>query len=275
MTIVHVPASTANLGAGFDVLGLAFGRGLELELDADEKTVGLVSDTHIAKRAFVACGGHGDIAVRTNFPPGRGMGYSGAARVAGAVAAAVQRGDDWQTMRDELLNQAARLDGHADNTAASLYGGLVVVASEECVRVPSGLAPEVVLWIPARETSTKESRSALPESVSLEDAVFNSSRSSLFAAAWAAGDIDALRVATQDRWHQERRLQAVPESAIALRAMQDAGACGAWLSGSGPTIAGLAFDASTRGAIEQALAQLNFDARVEVVAVDEEGTTVG
>jgi homoserine kinase len=274
MTVVRVPATTANLGAGFDALGLALGRVLELELDADPTTNDVAHETHPATRAFVAAGGVGSIAVRTDFPPGRGMGFSGAARVAGVVAAAVQRGERWQDERPSLLAHAAELEGHADNAAASMYGGLVVVAGDRCVRVPTDLDPEIVLWIPERETSTKESRATLPASLLFDDAVFNLGRAALFVAAWAAGDSASLRTATEDRWHQTRRLGAVPESAAALEAMREAGAHGAWLSGSGPTVAALAADATTRAAIESALVTLTDHARIDILAVDHEGTTV-
>jgi homoserine kinase len=275
MTIVRVPATSANLGAGFDSLGLALGRSLELELlTGDDDASIAASDAHPAARAFAAAGGVGSIAVRTDFPPGRGMGFSGAARVAGVVAAAMQRGEPWHDQRASLLEVAARLEGHADNAAASMFGGLVVVAGDRCVRVPSAVNPEIVLWIPERETSTRESRTTLPASMAFGDAVFNLGRAAMFVAAWAAGDFDALRVATEDRWHQQQRLAVVPESAAALEAILAAGAHGAWLSGSGPTIAGLAADAETRLAIETALGTLAVTARVDVVSINHEGTTV-
>jgi homoserine kinase len=142
------------------------------------------------------------------------------------------------------------------------------------VRVPTDLDPEIVLWIPERETSTKESRTTLPASLPFDDAVFNLGRAALFVAAWAAGDSASLRTATEDRWHQTRRLGTVPESAAALDAMREAGAHGAWLSGSGPTVAALAADSATRAAIESALVTLTDHARIDILAVDHEGTTV-
>jgi homoserine kinase len=271
MTTVRVPATTANLGAGFDTLGLALTRALILDLDAADADA--VADSHPASRAFHTAGGEGRIAVHHDFPAGRGMGFSGAARVAGVVAAAVQRGDDWSARRAELLALAAAFEGHSDNAAASMYGGLTVTAGEHCVRVPSPLQPSVILWIPDRETSTKQSRTMLPDEVAFADAVFNIGRSALFVAAWATGDLDVLRAATEDRMHQDRRLAAVPDSAAALAAAVAAGAHGAWLSGSGPTIAALAADAPTRAAVVSALERLP-SGRVDECAIDQEGTTV-
>lgn len=271
MTTVRVPATTANLGAGFDALGLALTRALELDLDPAASDV--VADSHPASRAFHTAGGDGPIGIRHDFPAGRGMGFSGAARVAGVVAAAVQRGDDWRSRRAELLALAAVFEGHSDNAAASMYGGLTVTAGDRCVRVPSPLQPSVILWIPDRETSTKQSRTMLPDEVAFSDAVFNVGRAALFVAAWATGDLDALRIASEDRLHQDRRLAAVPDSAAALAAALAAGAQGAWLSGSGPTVAALAADESTSAGVVDALAHLP-SGRVDECAIDQEGTTV-
>ncbi len=275
MTVVRVPATSANLGAGFDALGLALTRRLELALDVDDGHLALAAESHPATRAFRACGGTGTIAVRTDFPPGRGMGFSGASRVAGVVAAAVQRGDDWQAERERLLTAAAEMEGHADNAAASMYGGLIATAGDHsiAVRAPAQFRPHVVLWIPERETSTKQSRTSLPTTVTLDDAVHNLGRATLFVAAWATGDLGAFATATDDRWHQAHRLALVPESAAALAAMQRAGAHGAWLSGSGPTVAALAGDDATRDEIVAAL-ESHSRGRTDVVAVDYDGTTV-
>ncbi len=275
MTVVRVPATTANLGAGFDALGLALSPHLELAIDVDDAHAAAAAESHPATRAFRACGGTGSIAVRTDFPPGRGMGFSGASRVAGVVAAAVQRGASWYEERRALLAVAADLEGHADNAAASMYGGLIVSAGDHSIAVPApeSFRPRVVLWIPDRETSTKQSRTTLPTMVSLDDAVHNLGRAALFVAAWAAGDASAFGTATDDRWHQPYRLPLVPESAAALAAMQAAGAQGAWLSGSGPTVGALACDDETADAIVAALREHDAG-RTRVVAVDQVGTTV-
>jgi homoserine kinase len=275
VTVVRVPATTANLGAGFDALGLALSYGLELALDADDAHPAAAGESHPATRAFRSCGGSGTIAVRTDFPPGRGLGFSGASRVAGVVAAAVQRGAPWSRERRDLLAVAAAMEGHGDNAAASMFGGLIVCAGTHSIAViaPDSFRPHIVLWIPDRETSTKQSRSALPTTVSLDDAVHNLGRAALFVAAWAAGDTSAFATATDDRWHQPHRLPLVPESAAALAAMQRAGAQGAWLSGSGPTVGALACDDETRDAIVAALGE-HHAGRTSVVGVDYVGTTV-
>jgi homoserine kinase len=127
--------------------------------------------------------------------------------------------------------------------------------------------PAVVVWVPDSETSTDESRAVLPAQVSMADAVFNIGRASLLVAALAAGDIAALRDATADRLHQDRRLRERPASRAAFEAALDAGAWCAWVSGSGPTIAALA-------SIDHALAiaaALPVDGEARVLAIDTVG----
>jgi homoserine kinase len=131
------------------------------------------------------------------------------------------------------------LEGHADNVAASLYGGIIATAAGRAVRVPLAFDPAIVVWIPSFTTSTDESRARLGPDVRLADAVFNIGRTALLVAALAAGDVDALRSATEDRLHQDRRLTAAEPSRLALAAATDAGAWCAWLSGSGPTVAAM------------------------------------
>jgi homoserine kinase len=157
------------------------------------------------------------------------------------LAALAQKNDgaDVDALADETLDRAAALEGHEDNVAASLYGGVVAVAGGTAVRVPLGLEPTIVVWVPTARTSTEESRGKLPASVSLADATFNVGRTALLVAALAAGDAAALSSATADRLHQDIRLAAAPESRRAMNAAVEAGAWCSWLSGSGPTIAAL------------------------------------
>jgi homoserine kinase len=202
-----------------------------------------IDQFHPAGVAFRRAGGEGDLWVCSPIPVGRGLGFSGAVRVAGIVAAHAQRnGSDPDRLAASLpgmLALATELEGHADNVAASLFGGIVATADGHAVRVPLAFDPAVVVWIPAFTTSTDESRTKMGREVSLGDAVFNIGRTALLVAALAAGDTDALRCATQDRLHQERRLAAAEPSRVALQAALDAGAWCSWLSGSGPTVAAM------------------------------------
>lgn len=241
---LRVPATSANLGAGFDVLGMALDLYAEVGVvaaDADGAPEGahVVDRHHIADVAFRRLGGDGDLWVRSPIPMGRGLGYSGAVRVGGAAAAMVQRdGDLTQRGRADVFGLTTELEHHPDNVAASVYGGIVVAVEAHVVKVPIGFAPAVVVWVPnAVTTSTDRSRATLADTVTRADAVFNLGRAALFVAACATGDIAALGTAVEDRLHQPARLAVVPESAKAISAARDAGAWAAWLSGSGPTVA--------------------------------------
>jgi homoserine kinase len=233
---VSAPGSSANLGAGFDALGLAVGLRLEVD-DAPGPGETPADDGHPAVVAHRAAGGSGPLVVRSRIPAARGLGFSGAARVAGAFAARLTAGDEEDAARRAAYLVAAELEGHGDNAAASAYGGMVVAAGDHVVRVPLAVVPAVVVWVPSTTTSTKAARAGLPSEVPLADAAFNIGRAAMLIAALAAGDPAPLRVATEDRLHQDLRLAAVPESREAMCRLLDAGAWGAWLSGSGPTIA--------------------------------------
>ncbi len=242
MAVISVPASTANLGSGFDALGMALELRAVIGLPGSVPGPGgrLVEPGHPAAVAFAAAGGEGVPWVRSPIPAGRGLGFSGAMRVGGVVAAHHQQHPDRPLPAAELLEIAVRLEGHADNAAASMHGGVVVAAGDRVVRVPLALDPVVVVWVPdAAQTSTDHSRRTLPSTVSLAEATFNVGRAALLVAALATGRTADLRVATEDRLHQQIRLRAVPHSAAALDAALAGPAWAAWLSGSGPSVAAL------------------------------------
>lgn len=272
---VRVPASTANLGPGFDALGMA----LDLCADLGIASAGDVPDGarvegpgHPAVVAFRAGGGVGELWVRSPIPSGRGLGFSGAMRVGGVVAAFVQRGLDVteRSVRAEIVAITERLEGHADNVAASLHGGVVATAGGCVVNVPLAIAPAVLAWVPSFTTSTDASRACLGATVSHADAAFNVGRTALLVAALAAGDVTVLRTATQDRLHQDARLAAAAASRDALDAGLAAGAWCGWLSGSGPTIV-LLCAAADAAAIAAALPG---GADVKRLTIDRAGTTV-
>lgn len=242
MTAVRVPASTANLGPGFDALALALSLDAHLGIAGEDDVPDggrEVDERHPATIAFSRGGGTGTLWVRSPIPSGRGLGFSGAMRIGGLALAALQRAGgslDLAAVAPILLEHAIELEGHGDNAAASLYGGLVATAAGRAVRVPIGMEPAVVAWVPQEETSTARSRHALPSTVSFDDATFNVGRASLLLAALVAGDVEALQWATADRLHQDRRFAAAPTSRDALSRGLDAGAWCGWLSGSGPSV---------------------------------------
>jgi homoserine kinase len=265
---IRVPASSANLGPGFDTLGLALGLHLDLTFDCSAPPATPTDEHHLAVRVFRAEGGIGDVSVRAAFAGGRGMGFSGAARVAGATAARLQLGDDLDTARRHALRSAAAAEGHGDNVAASVLGGFTVCAGEHARRIDTTLDASVVLWIPADETSTKASRSRLPESVPFHDAAANIANTALLVAAVTAGDTGALRAACTDRLHQDLRFDRAPRSRAAHRALLATDAWCAWLSGSGPTVAALCRPDDA----EAVRAALPSEGRSVVTTIDFEGT---
>ncbi len=266
--LVRVPASSANLGPGFDALGMALslhavlGTGRALADDAGSRDV---DEHHPALIAFRRAGGEGPLRLRCPIPMGRGLGFSGAVRVAGLMAAQAQRGEPV-----DVLAEATVLERHADNAAASLLGGVVATAGGRAVRVPLGFDPTVVVWVPTTSTSTDDSRKRLPAEVSRSDAVFNVGRTALLVAAFAAGDVDALRTATEDRLHQDTRFAAVPQSRAALDAALEAGAWCGWLSGSGPTVATLCATEAAASIAES----MPSDGHTKVLTIDTEGAVI-
>jgi homoserine kinase len=272
---IRVPASSANLGAGFDVLGMALTLHAEVGTGTPPLGARPVDEHHPADIAFRRLAGTGPLWMRSPIPAGRGLGFSGAARVGGAAAALVQRDGeaalDTDAARTEVLAVTAELERHADNVAASIFGGVVVAAGGRVTRVPLAFNPAVVVWVPDdATTSTDQSRGRLPADVSREDAVFNIGRAAMFVAACATGDHAALRTATEDRLHQAHRLEQVPESDRALAAALGAEAWAAWLSGSGPTVAALC----ESGRADEIAAALPESGRTKILRIDHEGAVV-
>ncbi len=244
--IVRVPATSANIGPGFDSLGMALTLWAELGVvsgEDDDRPEGAqpADEHHLATLAFRHAGGVGQLWVRSPIPMARGLGYSAAVRVGGLLLACAQRldagSDVVATYGNEVLETATALEGHADNAAPALLGGVVASTGERSIRVPLRFDPAVVVWIPSFTTRTDHSRAKLGPTVALADAVFNIGRTAYLVAALAAGDVDALRHATEDRIHQPSRFESSPQSREAADAGLAGGAWCSWLSGSGPTVA--------------------------------------
>jgi len=230
------------LGPGFDALGMA------LTLYVDVGVVRGVIPTgahsadqyHPATIAFRHFGGIGDLWVRSGIPMGRGLGFSGAVRVGGAMLGALQSDPQALSSRDarhEVFQVTAKMEGHGDNVAASLMGGIVATNGTHAANISNACELEVVVWIPSFSTSTSESRTKLPDSVALVDAAFNVGHTALLIAALNSGDIGALAASTVDRLHEEVRFRSAQPSSLARLGALEAGAVSAWLSGSGPTVA--------------------------------------
>jgi homoserine kinase len=254
--LVRVPASSANLGPGFDVLACALG--LHVELEAVETgRFRVVTDLAIAPdrrnlavRAFELLHPVDEIEfrIRSDAPLSGGLGTSAAAIVAGLLAA-----DSMYELDADVLALATRLEGHPDNVAAALLGGFVVCADGRAERfeVPDGL--EAVLVVPHAHVRTARARAALPAQVPMADAVFNAAHTGLLVLGLVRGDWDLVARGLHDRLHQPYREHLYPRSMALARRARELGALGATISGAGPAVlVWCAFEAT--GAVQARLA---------------------
>jgi homoserine kinase len=284
---VRVPATSANLGPGFDALGLALGMYDELTLrtsdvpglrihaygDVPTDETNLVAQA--ARAGFAAVGEQPaglEIEYVGRIPHARGLGSSAAAICAGVTAALAIAG---VRDRELALRIAFGIERHPDNIAAALYGGFTVAWIDDDGR-PAAVrltpAPEIaaVAFIPQLRTSTAASRGALPESVTHQDAARNAGRAALLVAALTSNPRELL-AATEDRLHQPYRLPGLPEGAALIAQLRAAGVA-AVLSGSGPTILALCVGPEEL-AVAHGLASGSYESRE--LTVDLHGTTCG
>jgi homoserine kinase len=244
--LVTVPASSANLGPGFDVLAAALDIQLELEATetgefAVEAGEGLPEDRdNLCVRAFERLHPADGIRfeIRSDIPVARGLGSSAAAIVAGLLAAdhMYELGLD----PPEIYRHAVALEGHPDNVAAALFGGFAVCPTDTDSHSPVRLEPpqgvEGVLAIPAEEVSTESARAALPAEVPLEDAVANVAAAAQLALGIERSDLTLISRGLADRLHQQRRADVYPRSIELLSLAEEVGAIGATVSGAGPSV---------------------------------------
>lgn len=275
---VDVPASSANLGSGFDAFAVALSLKLRAELlPGDHAGIELVAhgegvppddadpDENLVIRAFreglrvsLGAGGASGIAwrieVSSMIPAARGLGSSGAAIVAGLLlgSAVGRRSPD----ADEILAAATRLEGHPDNVAAALYGGFTLAVGGpdgpitlRRFHVPESWIP--VVFIPAAESRTAEMRAALPGHVPHADAARQAGRAALLATAIMTGDGPLLRSAMDDLLHQPHRLPLLPGSAELIETAYERGAAGACLSGAGPSVLAICEGPAAAHAVEK------------------------
>lgn len=286
---VRVPASTANLGSGFDALGMALALHDEVEIvvtggdvvvEVTGEGAGLVptDETHLVVRALRAACDALDIALpgvtlrcRNAIPHARGLGSSAAAIVAGVVAAygLVGKAPD-----DDALHIAAEFEGHADNAAASLYGGLVLAWSQDCgrgdryraVRLEPHPDLRPVVLFPDARSATSVTRGLLPGRVPHADAAFAAGRCALAVQAFTTR-LDLLLPATEDRLHQDYRESAWPATMRLVRELRENGVP-ATVSGAGPAV----FAATVDGVLPAAVDTRGHSVRA--LPVDRAGATV-
>ena len=255
---VEVPATSANLGPGFDALGMTLGLtnvvhvepGARVAVEIEGEGVGelIAGEGNLVYRAMAAIAermGTAPPAVRlrcqNRIPLARGLGSSSAAIVAGLLAGNRLYGGPLSTA--DLLNLAIEIEGHPDNVTPALLGGVRVSVGGETGAVQTAVRLvrplQAVLFIPSYSMETEAARHLLPATVSLGDAVYNVGRAALLVAALASGEYDLLREATRDRLHQGPRSALFPAMGAFFAAALDAGALGAFLSGSGSTLLAL------------------------------------
>ncbi len=293
---VRVPATTANLGPGYDCLGLALGlhnevtlstaRDLEVEIDGEGADSLPRDATHLVLSAARAAAD----AVGESLPPlklhqtnriplARGLGSSSAAIVGGIVAANELLGLD--LTRRRMLDIATAVEGHPDNVAPALLGGLTVCCTleggevlVEHLEVAPGLS--CVVAIPDFEVVTAEARRVLPGTIDHADGVFNLSRVGLIVGALVSGDFENLGDAMRDRLHQPYRAQLVPAMNAAIDAALEAGGHGAALSGSGPTVAAFVSDGGEEvgAAMVNAFRRAGTTATARTLSLSAEGARV-
>jgi homoserine kinase len=291
---VRVPATSANLGPGFDALGLALalhnevtaeeaggvtvrieGEGADrLTRSADNVVVrGVRLAYEAAGRPFKGCA----LTCLNRIPTSRGLGSSAAAWVGGLVAGNALLGAPLS--RNALLTLATRAEGHPDNVAAAIFGGLTVSCATadkiEAIALPVPRELSWVVLIPVVTSSTAEARALLPGTVPREDAVFNVQRVALLLASLQAGRPEALATALEDRLHQPYRLKLFPWLPEVAAAARGAGALGCVLSGAGPALlAVVAGDGGgTARAMEAALRRAGVEGAARAFDVDAAGAT--
>jgi homoserine kinase len=293
---IIVPATSANLGPGFDCLGLALSLyqtvtfttcpepGLTITAEGeDAHKIPTDASNLVWQSAELIFNRFGErpfglhIHQRNEIPIGSGLGSSSSAVLAGLFGANALLGGPLS--RAELLQTAADLEGHPDNVAPAVYGGLILgVQDGETLLIERIPVPplRVVVVLPDFHLPTAEARAALPAQVSRQDAIFNAARLGLLVRALETADYGKIRVAMQDRLHQPYRLPLVPGLAEAFAAAYAAGAAGVALSGAGPSLIAFAPDGheGIGAAITAVFAHHHLASRVWILAVDEEGSRV-
>ena len=292
---VRVPATSANLGPGFDSFAVALPLLAEFELrpaktwsvtvegdgqgiPAGDENLFVISAraaARTAKRELIPQ----HVTQRSAIPSARGLGSSAAAIVGGVVAANALLGEPFD--RRTLLRIASEVEGHADNVAAALYGAFTVALPNEGGPVATRLVfPRtwrICLLIPGRPLSTEEARAVLPAQVSRDDAVFNVAHAAALIAAVMRSDGALLALAMVDRLHQAARTELVPALGEIIAAAREAGAFGAALSGAGPSVLAVAparLAARVVSAMEEAAATAGVPGRGRVVRVRAAGAQV-
>jgi homoserine kinase len=286
---VRVPATSANLGAGFDCLGLALDLFASITVtfsDSEQEPTNDVGEKMVltaVRTVYGRLGKNPPTGIRASYgvsiPLGRGLGASAVARVAGVLA--VNEFEKHPLGEDDCLAIASDLEGHGDNACPAQFGGVQVCVGDgnrylhAPVRFPSDA--HLAILVPDHSMATKDARKVVPETFSKEDAVHNTGRAALFVAAIAAGRYDLIDAATDDRFHQRQRAALFPPLFEIFGVAKSAGAHAAWLSGAGSSVAALCGEETARpvaAAMLQALNAAGMQGRTLVTRISRSGAEV-
>jgi homoserine kinase len=301
----HIPATSANLGPGFDALGVALDLWNAFELHEDPAFTGISVETHGEGAAMLPTdtshlvvrtmieelglhapfdprGAHYKIVCHNTVPCGSGLGSSSTATLAGLILARAiidRQGINSVASRQRILSRAFDIEGHGDNVAPALLGGLVVVTSQDghVIAAQLPVAPlKVVVCVPELHFLTSHARSVLPQHYSRVDAVFNIARAPLVVEALRRGDLELLGRVMHDRIHEPYRLPAIPGALPAKQAALDAGAAAVAMSGAGPGLIAFAHDRhdAVGEAMRQVFVEFGLNARFWVVDVSQHGARI-
>jgi homoserine kinase len=301
----QIPATSANLGPGFDALGIALDLWNTFELHEDPNQNGIAVETHGEGAAvlptdtshlvvrtmteelglhapFDARRAHYRIICQNQVPCGSGLGSSSTATLAGLILARAvidRHGINSAASRQRILTRAFDIEGHGDNIAPALLGGLVVVTAQDGQVIAEQLpvAPlRVVVCVPELHFLTSHARSVLPQQYSRADAVFNIARAPLVVEALRRGDLELLGRVMHDRIHEPYRLPAIPGALPAKQAALDAGAAAVAMSGAGPGLIAFAHDRheAIGEAMRQVFVEFGLAARFWVVGVSQQGVRI-
>ncbi|HHY27718.1 MAG TPA: homoserine kinase [Desulfitobacterium dehalogenans] len=296
MVRVRIPATSANLGPGFDCLGMALSLYNVVQIESSDVfqitlkgdyTAGITADeTNLVWQSMCTLWETIGFEIPTvslelenNVPPTRGMGSSSAAIVGGLVAA-----NEWAggvLSKPEILQIANQIEGHPDNVAPALLGGITLAVTAETAVIARTLHSNpqfmALAIVPDFYLSTEKSRNVLPTSISRADAVYNLSRTALLVEALIHENYELLKEGMQDRLHQNQRASLVPGLGETLQVALDSGAYGSALSGSGPTILALVSPDKAEQvsqAMVDSLAGHGLSAKAYLLSVDSEGAAV-
>ena len=294
MIKLQIPATSANLGAGFDALGLALSYYNTAEMEEndvidiksldgtpipqDEKNLIYVS----VKDLYDVCGKplKGLTLRQTNaIPMARGLGSSSACIIAGLVGANKMLGDP--LTKDDLVDLAAQIEGHPDNTAPALLGGIVTAVFDgrkvHWVKQEVYTRLKFVAIIPDFELKTEKARACLPKEISHRDAVYNLSRAALFSASLLIGKFENLKTAVDDRLHQHYRMELIPNVREVFDIAYTHGAYAVYISGAGPTVMAIADESNTyfAGKLQFSLENAGLGSwKVHELTIDNDGTKI-